>query len=94
MTKYDDGVYITHPTYGPKTATRITVIEKGMVVEIDGVRGFPGAFNQSSFFDVNTFVGVAEELCPECNRHLATGYGTVLTSCRSCGCKLNKEQYK
>jgi len=55
--KYKDGVYITHPKFGPKTATRKTVIENGSVVELDGKRNFPGSFSQYDFFSVNTMVG-------------------------------------
>lgn len=62
MKKYEDGVYLTRSTFGSKSATRVTIIENGYIVEIDGKRDFPGVFNQSFFFDVNVMVS---KVCKE-----------------------------
>lgn len=65
---YKEGVYLTHPTFGPPTALRKVRIAGRIVEVLDGLeykvpeqdrrRGFH-RFTQADFFSVNTMVGPA-----------------------------------
>lgn len=69
QTIYEDGLYWTHPTFGPsrRAAWRKVEIKNGVVRVIDPNHSEYG-FNQPSFFDVNTMVckvGMEEAPCLE-----------------------------
>lgn len=52
MTQLSNGKYLTHPTYGPKSATREVTVFNGMVSLPDTKY----QFTVSDFFSVNTMV--------------------------------------
>lgn len=64
MANYEDGLYWTHPKYGPSVqgAWRKVEIKDGFVRVVDAVapQSSEHTFSQYSFFDVNTMVGKAD----------------------------------